>query len=283
MQNNFFNVLLFDGIEYFNKSVLLKEFDTPATSLELTTAGLLYVGYSKPFDSFFLELENKTMVDLELTAEYYDGTNWQALPLFDETSGLTKSGFIYFEKPSDFKAVEVDGITNHFIRISVTTDTGPITAKLLDILFSSDLDLVKIRENIVSKFALSGTWIAKHIAARDHIIQVIRNAGNVKKTTIDNGVLEEEIFYKDISKFDFLQPLQLRVAAKYLALYFIFWYELSDEEGDKWQLKAAEMYKLYEEAIKTYFLALDLNDDGIQDASDTDLSDSITSIIIRGA
>lgn len=278
--SNFFKVLRFDSLDFFDISLRLKEYDTPAESLELVTAGALYVGLSKPFDSFYLELETKSIAAAELSAEYYDGTNWQSLVIYDESEGFSKSGFIYFEKPSDMSAIEVNGDSAFYIRLTSSVDTGAVTCKLCDILFSSDKDLTKIREDIVTKFALNGTWITKHIAARDHIIQTIRNEGNVKITKIDNGIVEEEIFYKDISKFDFLEPMQLRIAARYLALYFIFWYELSDEEGDKWQLKAAEMYKLYEEAIKTYFLALDLNDDGIQDSTDIEKSEAIRTITL---
>lgn len=277
--DKFFTVKKDDGVEYTDISLQLKEYDTPATSLELTTSSYLYIGYSKPFNSFFLELDTKSVAGATLSAEYYDGSTWQALTIFDESQAFSKSGFIYFEKPENFSSVEIDGESKYFIRLAPSLDTGAVTSKLLDVMFSSDLDLIKIRENIVSKFALQGTWAAKHIAARDHIIQEIRDKGNVKEVKKDAGLITEEILYKDITKHDFLEPMQLRVAAAYFALYLIFWFELSDEEGDKWQLKAGEMYRLYEKAINTFFIALDLNDDGVQGEDDKASTSGVRTIM----
>ncbi len=272
MSNNFYTILLDDGVEVLDKSLQLKEYDTPATSLELTAAATLYIGLYKPFDSFYLQLETVSIADTELSAEYYNGSSWVSLNIYDESQGFSKSGFIYFEKPENMASTVVDGKDKFYIRLTPSIDTGAVTGKLLDILFSSDLDLEKIRSNIVSKFAFDGSWISKHIAARDHIIQEIRNRGNVKVIETDNGSLTPEICFKDITKFDFLEPLQLRVPSTYLALYFIFWYELSDEEGDKWQIKAAEMYRLYEKTIETFYLALDLDDDGVKAVDGSDKS-----------
>ena len=275
----FFTILLDDSLSISDYSLALKEYDTAPVTLELTTASYLYIGFEKLFSSVFVELSSKSLAGSTLSAEYFDGTTWQALSIFDETNGLSKSGFINFVAPEDMAANTIDAKEKIYIRLKTDIDTGAIGIKLIDIMFSSDLDLTKIRENIVSKFALNGTWIGKHIAARDHIIQVIRNKGNVKEVKKNEGLITEEILYKDIDKFDFLDPSQLRVAASYLALYFIFWYELSDEEGDKWQLKAAEMLKLYEDAINAFFVALDFNDDGKQDAKEEAKSDAIRTIV----
>lgn len=280
--DKYYTIKKYDGVEYTDITLQLKEYDTPATSLELTTSSYLYVGYSKPFNSFFLELDTKSAAGALLSAEYYDGSTWQALALSDESQGFSKSGFIYFEKPENFSSVDVDGSSKYFIRLTPSLDTGAVTAKLLDVMFSSDLDLTKIRENIVSKFALQGTWAAKHIAARDHIIQEIRNRGSIKEVKKDAGLITEEILYKDITKHDFLEPMQLRVAASYFALYLIFWFELSDEEGDKWQLKAGEMYRLYEKAVEPFFIALDLDDDGVQGEDDKAANTSSVRTIITG-
>ena len=276
-----FTVKNYDGVNYTDKSLSLKEYDTPATSLELAAAGFLYIGFEKSFNSFFVELAAANANTSIFTAEYYNGVSWTALKISDETNGFKNSGFICFEKPEDMALVTVDALEKVYIRLITDVDTSGVSAKLLDILFSSDLDLIKVKSNIVSKFAPNGTWAEKHIAAREHIIQAVRNKGNVKVIKVDNGVLPEEIYYKDVTKFDFLEPMQLRAASKYLALYFIFWYELSDEENDKWQIKAKEMYRLYEEAVNSYFLALDYNDDGKQDQNEYSNSDSIRTISIN--
>lgn len=282
MSDKFFTILLDDTVDITDKSLQLKEYNTPAVSLALTGGDTLYIGYSKPFDSFFLELEDKSLAGAELAGEYYNGSSWTSLVVYDETQGLSKSGFIYFEKPEDMASVAVDGKSKFYIRLTASVDTGAVSGKLLDILFSSDIDLEKIREGIVNRYSVNNTFVSKHIAARDHIIQDIRNKGNVKEVKKNEGLITEEILYKDITKFDFLEPLQLRVAATYLALYFIFWYELSDEEGDKWQLKAAEMYRLYTEAMNTFFIALDLDDDGKQGEDDKAQTDAIRTIVLGG-
>ena len=278
MSDKFYTILLDDTVEIFDKSLLLKEYDTPATSLELTVGSTLYIGFYKKFNSFYLQLETISIADADLQAEYFNGSVWQALIIYDESQGFSKSGFIYFDTPSDMTLETVDGKEKYYIRLSSSIDTGPVTAKLLDTLFSSDIDLTKIRSNIVEKFSVNGTWIDKNIQARDHIIQEIRNRGNIKVISQDNGSLAPDICFKDITKHDFLEPLQLRVPSTYLALYFIFWYELSDEEGDKWQIKAAEMYRLYEKTIETFYLALDLDDDGVKAVDGSDKAEGMGAI-----
>lgn len=284
MSDKFFTILLDNTIDIIDKSLLLKEYDTPSTSLELASGHALYIGFYKPFNSFYVELETGSANAIDLSAEYFDGISWKALSLYDETQGLAKNGFIYFDKPEDMASVTIDSKDKFFIKISASADTGVVLAKLIDVLFCSDLDLVKVRSNIVSKFSIGNTWISKNIQARDHIIQEIRNRGNIKIIKENNGTLQENITYKDVTKFDFFEPLQLRVPATYLSLYFIFWYELSDEEGDKWQIKAGEMYRLYERTIETFFLSLDLDDDGkvAVDGSEKEQNTGAIKTIITG-
>lgn len=268
--NEFFTIL-YNSIEYSKK---LKDFGTSAIVLGLQTSEFIYVGYRKPFNQFFVELNVLNTNANTITAEYYDGTNWVNLPtLIDESEGFTKSGFFFFDKPTDWAASTTDSIEKFYIRLK--TDVSHIvTTEIqgLAILLSNDLDLKGVRSNIVSKFNLGNSWVLKHEQSRKDIIQMLRNQGHkiVKNINNDDPLVTDGIYFADITEFDLLQPQQLRQASLYKTISGIYLDELSDNEDDKWQRQGERYDTTFGKMFNLFSMQLDYDDDGLTDIEETD-------------
>jgi hypothetical protein len=267
--NKFFTVL-YNSIDLSKK---VKDFGTASVSLELQSSEYLYVGFDKPFKQFFIELSTKSTSGGLLTAEYFDGSIWSPLEsLLDETENFTKSGFLFFEKPSTWAATTVDGEEKFFIRLATDTNHSVGTElQGLAILLSNDLDLEGVRSNIVSKHNNGASWVLKHEQARKDIIQALRNRGNriVKNADKNNPLVEQGLRFADLTEFDLLEPEQLRQASLYLVLSMIYLDELSDNEEDKFFRQGERYERKYSENFNLFYLQIDFDDDGISDNNET--------------
>lgn len=270
MNNQAFFTTILESTE---KSLQLKDFGTPAVDFELLSSEYLYVGYKKPFCQFYMEFETPETAALTQTFEYYNGVGWTALDVVDETENYTKSGFIYFQRPDAWAETTVQTQTKYFIRVSSDTDlTTGTKLKGLNILLSNDVDLVSIRSNIVSKHNNGESWVEKHELARNWIMQTLRNAGNrtyeenVDKLSDKTNV----IMYKDLTPFDLLAPFELREASKYYTAGLIYLNELSDDPEDKFERMGERFIGNAEELAELFMLKLDTNDDGVEQAAESD-------------
>jgi len=124
---------------------------------------------------------------------------------------------------------------------------------------------------IVSKHASDlslSSWILKHVASRDDLIQKLRNSGDRKIKTEDiNGKAITKI--RDITVFDLHDIDQLRSASKYLTLSKIFRFELSDSEDDKFEKLGRKFQGQSDAAFNLFFLSLDFDDDGVEDQNES--------------
>jgi hypothetical protein len=267
VRNDFYSIITYIGAAYAELSVSLKDFTTSGVSFAPGNSDYIYIGRYKPFSQFFLELSTANTAANSLAFEYWNGTAWTALTKIDETVGGTKSGFIYFEKPTDWAETTVDTQEFFYVRFqpSVSWDAGTIAAGL-SVLFSNDLDLTAIRSNIVSKLNNGNSWIAKHEAAKKQIIQKIRNRGNrkVKQNAYEKftSTSAGSLLFSNINEFDFHQPFELREASKWYTLSLIYLGELSDEANDKWEVAGMRYQDMADEAMGVYMLQLDTDDDG---------------------
>lgn len=252
----------------------VKDFSTPSVAPSLLSTSYLHVGYYKPFRQFYLEIEEPETTAKELTFEYFNGSTWVVIPdLVDETLGLTKSGFVYFNRQLAWKKTTVASKEEYFIRIKPDSDLNASFKIVgLNVLFSNDDDLIAVKSNIVSKFNNGASWVTKHEVARKDIIQTLRNAGNVKikdkqsNTALFFGRDREDVdTYSDITALDLLEPFQLREASKYLTLGMIYLNELSDEEGDKYEVAGNRYMAKGYELADLFRLSLDVDDDGEAD------------------
>jgi hypothetical protein len=268
--NQFFTVI-YEGTDLSKK---LKDFGTGEVALELAPLEHIYVGYYKPsFTQFYVELKTKNTVPNVISAEFYDGTIWQPLNTFlDESEGFTKSGFLFFERPKNWKAATVEGQENFYIRLSTNeAHSAGTTLKGLAILLSNDLDLEGVRSNIVSKLNNGASWVLKHEQAAKDILQELRNKGNrvVKNANSSNQFVTEGARFSDLTLFDLLEPMQLRQASLYKTLSMIYLDELSDEVDDKWHRQGTRYEENYAKMVNLFYLQLDVDDDGKASAEET--------------
>jgi len=258
--------------ETSNLSEKVKDFTTPAVPLEITDAEYLYVGYRKPFNTFFCEVSGNSEANT-LEAEAWVNGAWASLDILDESEGFNESGFITFEKPKEWALTTIENEEKFFIRLkpSASHSVGS-TLKGLAVLFSNDLDLIGVRDNIVSKHNNGNSWVAKHEASRKYIIQEIRNKGN---KIVESKEPQENIFnldvkkFIDVTEFDILKPFQLRQASLYKTLSMIYLDELHDEENDKWQRQGLRYEAEFYKAIDLFFLSIDSDDDGEESAEES--------------
>jgi len=279
--NSFFTV----NYEGTDLSKQLKDFGTNEVGLELQTGEYVYIGYYKPsFTQFFIELGTKNTIANTISAEYYDGTTWQPLnTLLDESNGLTKSGFFFFERPSAWAKTTVSSKENFYIRLATDTNHSVgTTLKGLNILLSNDLDLEGVRSNIVTKLNNGESWVLKHEQAAKDILQELRNKGNrvVKNADTTNPLITEGLRFADLALFDLLEPEQLRQASLYKTLSMIYLDELSDEVDDKWHRQGTRYEENYSKMVDLFYLQIDFDDNGLASDSETTISTS-TNLVFK--
>jgi hypothetical protein len=209
-----------------------------------------YVGLHKPFNSFYVELQT-----VASTADLVFEINATSLSMDDDTRNLTRSGFMTFDKPTTWVKETINGIEAYWLKITSTAD---FTANIqgLNIVFADDNDLRQEVREIDKQLAAGDTsFIAYHLAARNEIIQTLRNGGMTKDSS---GVV------KHIEKWDILERGEIRQAAKYLALSKIF-FDVSRNNDDKSYKRFRDYEAMFGKAFNLYIMHLDKDDDGIND------------------
>jgi hypothetical protein len=228
-----------------------------------STEDYLYVGYMKPFNATFVALTTPNVNANSLQAEYYNGTTWTSLSLIDETRGFTRSGFLFWDK-SDMKQVSVGGISKYYIRIRPSADHSATTYRGINILFADDNALKQEFFEVDNQNLLpsgESSHLVQHVGARNMILQMLRNKGILKQSSGSSSL-------KDLTAFDLHNLEQVRQAAVMLTLSKIF-FMLSDSKEDTWWSKYEEYQDKFEESFELLLLALDTDDDGQEDVSET--------------
>jgi len=255
--------ILFNAIDVTDE---LKNFDSRKIPFGLTTTDKMLIGYYKTFTSFYMYLPTPSVQAGELVLKYYNGTEWKALDYEATYNDFTKSSFIYFVFPEDAKKYLADGEELYYLELSSNSDLDSATELGgLNVLFSCDEDIEKIRSNIVTDLNDGLPWILKHEAARDLILQTIRNKGNIKIVERENTTGLSGLTYSDIQPQDFLDVRQVKLASAYLAISMIYLDELSDENDDKYERRGYRYSRKSNELLNTFFLKLDSNDSGDDD------------------
>lgn len=269
---------IFKNVE--DLSLKLKSFATPSIPFELLASDYLYVGFEKFFRSFFMGFETLNTNPATVSFEYYNGSAWVPFVVFDETFNFSKSGFVNFAPPVDWKDINLNGQKLFYIRMYSSVDLSAGT-KLqgLSILLSNDSDLEGIRSDIVTKYNKGKAWFTKHEEARKQIIQRIRNAGHkLVNYDVTNSSLYfgnvKSIYLDDVSEFDLLKPSELREASKYLTIATIYLNELTDANDDKFERMGKHFMALYNEAVNLFMLKIDVNNDGVENDNEDEGSTS---------
>lgn len=211
-----------------------------SADLSLQTGEYLFITLEKYFSKIYVEMETPSTVINSLVVEYYNGSSWSAVTsLIDETKGFTRSGFISWEL----------GETKQ-LRISTIANMSASSVKGIGLVFSNDLDLEEAFYNIDTLLPQgASSFISYHQAARNEIIQSLRNQGNYTA----GG---------DLTEWDLLQPDQIREASKWKALSLIFT-DVSNEVDDKYDQLRKNAVKKYHSAINLYLKSIDYDNDGV--------------------
>jgi len=245
----------------YSREALDFDRDTFSITLDSTTS-YLYVGFYKPINAFYLELGTANINAGSLVGQYYNGSSWVSITnMYDESNSMTRSGFIQWDRNlTDESEVLINSETMYFYRFRPSVTHSATVINGLNIVFSDDTDL-KREYFEASDLLPSGevSHILTHVAARDQIIQYLRNSANFIKSSTGSK--------KDVNAFDLHDIGQIKSAATYLALYKIF-SAITDDPDDIYKVKAEEFKKNYSEAIKTPFIDIDDDDDGIRDTSE---------------
>lgn len=251
-------------------------FSTDEVDFELTAAQTFKVGFRKPVALFYVELSTPNTIPAKLTATYDNADGNQSLIIRDETRGFTRSGFISFDRPEDIVNTSELGLEKMYINIKTDVDLSVGTKlKGLGIVFCNNQDLIDIRANAISKLNDGNSLIGKIALARDHIIDEMNQQGNFKVIKDSSSTLSSGVKLSEINEFDILSVDSIRLAAAYKAMALFFLEEKSDANEDKWQVQGDRFDTTAGERIASYFMNLDLDDDGIED----DIEVNTTSVI----
>lgn len=87
----------------------------------------LHAGYSSPFHQLRFVISSGRLGG-SVTWSYWNGDNWQALPLTDDgTSGLTASGTVTFAAPDDWATTTVNGVSAFWVRVALSGQSRSLT------------------------------------------------------------------------------------------------------------------------------------------------------------
>lgn len=239
----------------------------------------LYIGYRKAINTIFVEMNTVNSIANSFTLERFndDTSAFVEIDTFsDDTKGLTRSGFIVWERNlEDEGKTEINGQEAFWYRLrpSATHSAGTKIQGLNNV-FSDDQDLREQVSSILSTSFLAGadSHILSHVAARKQIIQDLRNSGKLKVDTTTGR-------FKNLNLFDILDVGQIRDASKWKTLNIIF-DDLSDRTDDKWEQKARKYNSRYKTTFgQLQFLAIDVDDDGRTDINEEQAS--ATTLVLR--
>lgn len=260
-------VLHDDNSTFVDNSVSAHDFSRDNFSFVYTTSeDFLYVGYRKPISAIYVEMGTANTNAATLTLKYYNGSSFTAVSDFiDETKAMTRSGFVRWTRNLTGEATTtVNSTSLYWYQLSYdATFSAGTTIRGLNIVFADDQDLkTRVPGITSSSFLPSGesTHILAHVAARDEIIQKIRNNGEFMQT-VSTGE------FKEIDAFSLLEVEQIREAAKFKALAVIF-EDLTDSPDDIYMVRAKMYEDKFNKAMDMFFLSIDKDDDGLKDRSE---------------
>ena len=265
-------VLHDDNTVFVDKTADLHTYARDAYVVALNSAeDRLYLGLYKPFDTAYVELAVANTNANTFTAEYWNGSAFVSLVEFqDDTVGFTRSGFMKWKRAqTDWATTTINGELLYFVRFRPSV-THSVTTSIqgINLVFANDIDMSIEFHKVNDLLGNSRiSFILLHEASRNEIIQRLRNDGHVKYGFSLSSV-------ENITKWDMLDLGEINQAAKYLALAKLF-FEVSDNPDDKWYQRYKDYSALYNGAFDLYMLAIDLDDDGVNDPGDTQIISSV--------
>ncbi len=235
--------------------------DSFTTTLALTS--YLYVGHSKPIGAAYCEISTVNTVANVLAFQYWNGATWTTLTTArDLTKGLTRSGWVSWDRPSDWAAHAVNGVTAFWVRAAPSVLHTATVLSGLNLIFADDFDLKTEFPNVQdAAFLPSGavSHINTHVAVRNQMIQDLRNKGYIK-TDLDGNWI-------NLIPWDLHDVEEVRQAATSLALSKIF-FQYSDNPQDHWMAKSTFYEAKYKATLELLKVSFDADDDGEVDSNE---------------
>lgn len=249
--------------------------DTNAINL-VTVEDKLLIGFEKPIDRVYIDFNTVNSNASILTIKYFNGTIFIKVEgQLDETKGFTRSGFLQWNRSQTDQVINtVNGIDLFWYEVSTDTTHADTIFNAIGLILSDDSELrievptINDPEYLVDE----PSHILSHVAARNWIVQYLRNHNYGKINT-------ETQQFEDIIAWDLLQIHQFRQAATFYAIHLIY-FNISDDPGDKWEIKSKAFFTKFESQIELAELNLDLDDDGVEDPSEIGI-DSNSRVIFR--
>ena len=267
----------FENPAYTDISFEMLDFGRDSYNVALDAGQYFYYGNYKPFKAFYVEMGSVVnAVSTSIVVEYYDGSAWVSVSdCVDETKAFSRSGFVQFDRPSDWASVSVNGVDAYFVRLSVPiTLTAGMLIQGINVLFSDDRDLVGVYPTVMDYLSAAEiSFVLRHQNSRDLIMQDLRNHG-MQKAAIGAGK------YENLEPIDILEIDEVRLWSTYLTLSNIF-SSLQAREGDFYKEKSDE-YRTKAEFYKAAaYLSIDRNDDGLLDSVES-ARDITSKRLVRG-
>lgn len=248
------DVLVETGGSFTDISENAADFLRDTESLELSPAHSLYVGYYKPINAIYVDVETPSNTPASFTVEVWNQGNWVPVDSRDETKGMSRSGFITWDK-SRSELSTVDGRERSWARISSSGGTGPVVVRGINILFCDKNAVMEEFYNIDDVVDAPGL-LAKMVSARNEIMDRLAQRGYLK--------YDATLTPQDIVTFDLHDVYQVRQAAKFFTLAKIF-FVASDNMEDHWWAKYEAYQSKAVASLALYKLDVDVNNNGKND------------------
>jgi hypothetical protein len=247
-----------------------------SASIPMLNTEYLYFGLYKPFNHVYVEMGTANTNATTMSIKYYNGSSYVTVARsLDDTQGLTRSGYISFDRPTDWAESTEGGEAKYFVKISFSASlSAGTTLQGMNLVFSDDQDLKGIYPYVSNYLnSTETTFILRHENSRDLIIQELRNRGHQKKG-------ESATFYENVDAWDLLELNEVRLWSTYLTMANIF-SSLQSNEGDMFKQKADEYMQKAEFYKAGAYLTLDKDDDGLIDDEESAKDVSVRRLVRR--
>lgn len=260
------------GIEDY--SPVAADFTRDEFSFTVLGGEHIYLGLDKPFGASYVCLTTPSTNPRTMSAQFWNGSSWVAVSyLRDETQGLTRSGFLFWDK-SKMQKSAVGGKEKFYVRISLNNDSTEITFRGINLVLADDVSLRSNFPPIIGSDMYpvgESSHILTHVSARDEILMELRKRYQKHRP-------DSEIVWEMINVWDLIDIFELREAACYLALAKIF-FNLSDNPEDHWYKKYTHWSNKYQAAFEVAYLSIDKDGDGKDDIEEVQQHKNSASLI----
>lgn len=270
-KNERLDILHDDNSSFQDLTNELCRFDRGSATISYVAAeDSLYVGFYKPINCFYVDLATSNDNNTSLTLEYFNGSFSAPDGLIDDTDGLSRSGFISWDRnqkdaSGNFDEIKttINSIEKFWYKLDLGGDSSAMVINAINVIFSTDEDLKREVFEISSYYPSGETsHILTQVACRDEIIQTLNLQGKAKE---DN----KSGWKEDISAFDLLDISEVRLASTYLALAKIM-LSVSDQVDDLFMQKSEIYRSKYNDIINKMTIRIDSDDDGLYDRPERD-------------